>query len=88
MCSAASPLKLLHLRPRPFFDPAREQVRHLCDALRAEAWPTGRRVDIAEAGITVEPRQCVEERPSGRVSRECGGEVLGEIAVPRAFRRR
>jgi hypothetical protein len=85
LCPAGGPQPLPG--PRPFFDPVCQQACYLCNAVRAEVRPAGRRVDVAEVRLAVELRERVEERPGGGVRRECDGEVLGQIAALRAFRR-
>jgi len=45
----------LRLRSWSLLDPGREQVYHLCDARRTQVWPAGRRIDIAEVGLNVQP---------------------------------
>jgi hypothetical protein len=67
-------------------DAGREQVYHLGDAPGAQLWPLGGGIDPAEIGLAVELRQRVEERRSGGVGFQRGGDVVSQIAALRAFR--
>jgi hypothetical protein len=68
-------------------DPGREQVYYLGDARRAKVWPADSRIDPAQIRVAVELRQRAEERRRGRISRERSGDIIGQIAALRAFRR-
>ena len=79
--------RALVLRPWPLLDTGREQVYYLGDARRTQVRPAGRPIDPAQVGLAVKLRQRVEERRGGRVGLERSGDVIGEVAALRAFRR-
>jgi alpha-1,2-mannosyltransferase len=85
--AAVAVLLFASLRPRALLNPGREQVHDLGDADRALVGTPFGRLDPAQVGPAVELRERVPERGRGRIRRKRGGDVVGEIAALRAFRR-
>jgi hypothetical protein len=85
--AAVAVLLFASLRPRALLHPGREQVHDLGDADGALAGTPLGGLDPAQVGPAVELRERVPERGRGRIGRKRGGDVVGEIAALRAFRR-